>query len=328
VSASRQARALWIIGTQQAELRSEVLAAPGADELLVETLYSGLSRGSERLVFEGRVPESEYERMRAPFQAGAFPYPLKYGYASVGRVIHGPAALREQLVFCLYPHQDFYLVPQGRVLPLPAGLPPARAVLAANMETALNGVWDGALRAGDRVCVIGAGVVGCLVAYLAARHPGCDVQLVDTDPRKRAIAEQLGVRFSLPSALPEDCDVVFHASGAASGLTSALRAAGLEARIVELSWYGDREVTLPLGAAFHARRLVLRSSQVGRLPSAQAARWSSERRLALALALLCDERLDALISSESPFEQSPQALRGLAESERYELCHRLRYHPH
>jgi 2-desacetyl-2-hydroxyethyl bacteriochlorophyllide A dehydrogenase len=331
-----QAQALWITSARCAELRSEPLHAPATDEVLVQTLYSGISRGTERLVFEGRVPESEYVRMRAPFQAGDFPYPVKYGYANVGRVIAGSQTLRGQSVFSLYPHQDFFVVPSDCVQILPAELPPARAVLAANMETALNGVWDAQLRAGDRVCVIGAGVVGCLVAYLAARHPGCEVQLVDSDPRKRATAETLGVGFALPSALPRECDVVVHASGAASGLRSALEAAGLEARVVELSWYGDSEVTLPLGAAFHSRRLSLRSSQVGRVPSAQAPRWSTQRRLALALRLLCDARLDALISDQSPFSAGPEVLRALfcsradsrastSASEQFALCHRLHY---
>jgi 2-desacetyl-2-hydroxyethyl bacteriochlorophyllide A dehydrogenase len=320
-----QARALWIIGVGAAELRTEPVHMPAAHEVLVQTLYSGVSRGTERLVYGGRVPESERERMRAPFQAGEFPFPVKYGYANVGRVIAGGGALCGQPVFCLYPHQDAYVVATASVHALPSALPPARAVLAANMETALNGVWDAELRAGDRVCVIGAGVVGCLVAYLAAQHPGCEVTLVDNDAQKRAIASTLGLTFAAPSALPKACDVVFHASGAPSGLRSALEAAGREARIVELSWYGDAEVTLPLGAAFHAQRLTLRSSQVGQLPSAQAPRWDTRRRMALALSLLCDPRLDALISSESPFEQAPEVFRALARPEHFELCHRLRY---
>jgi threonine dehydrogenase-like Zn-dependent dehydrogenase len=320
-----QAHAVWITGPCQAELRPEPLAERSEHQVRVQTLYSGISRGSERLVFEGRVPQSEYTRMRAPFQAGEFPYPVKYGYASVGRVVAGDAALCGQHVFCLYPHQDVYQVARECVHVLPEGLVPARAVLAANMETALNGVWDAELRAGDRVCVIGAGVVGCLVAYLASRHPGCEVQLVDCDPRKRAIAAALGLSFSLPDNLPSACDVVFHASASAEGLASAITAAGLEAHIVELSWYGDAELRLHLGAAFHAQRLTLRSSQVGRVPTAQAARWSTRRRLALALRLLCDARLDALISGESPFSEAPAVLSRLAGSEHFELCHRLRY---
>lgn len=320
-----RALALWITGVGQAELRPEPLSEPGADEVLVRNLCSGFSRGTERLVLAGRVPVSEHVRMRAPFQAGSFPFPVKYGYASVGEIVHGPEPLRGQRVFCLHPHQDFYVVPSAAVHVLPEDLPSARAVLAANMETALNGVWDAELRAGDRVCVIGAGVVGCLVAYLAARHPGCEVTLVDLDARKSPVAAALGVAFAQPSALPRECDVVFHASGAPAGLCAALEAAGLEARIVELSWYGDAQVSLPLGAAFHARRLSLRSSQVGRVPSGQAPRWNTRRRLALALSLLADAQLDSLLSGQTPFADAPSALRSLGDSERFELCHVLRY---
>jgi threonine dehydrogenase-like Zn-dependent dehydrogenase len=316
------ARALWITGAGQAELRDQALSGPGPDEVLVQTLYSGLSRGTERLVFEGRVPESEHQRMRAPFQAGEFPFPVKYGYASVGRVIAGGA---DETVFCLYPHQDRYVVPRASVLAVPEQVPAARAVLAANMETALNGIWDAELCAGDRVCVVGAGVVGCLVAYLAARHPGCQVVLIDRDERKAAVARALGLEFATPERLPADCDVVLHASGDPRGLASALAAAGLEARVVELSWFGQSEVALPLGGAFHSRRLTLRSSQVGRLANKQAPRWSHRRRLGLALALLDDARLDALISAESPFAQAPSVLSALAQRDHFALCHRLRY---
>lgn len=319
-----QAHALWITSAGRAELLPEALKSPVAGEVLVQALYSGISRGTERLVFTGRVPVSEHQRMRAPFQVGDFPFPVKYGYANVGRVVGGSPALHGQHVFCLYPHQDLYSVPESALYVLPNALPPARAVLAANMETALNGVWDAELRAGDRVAVIGAGVVGCLVAYLVARHPGCALQLVDPDERKHAVAEALGLPFA-PTATLRDCDVVFHTSGAPSGLSSALEAAGQEARVVELSWYGDAEVSLPLGAAFHARRLTLRSSQVGHVPSAQAPRWNTRRRMGLALELLCDAQLDALISSESSFAEAPSVLAALARPEHFELCHRLRY---
>jgi 2-desacetyl-2-hydroxyethyl bacteriochlorophyllide A dehydrogenase len=287
-----QALSLWVTGPRCAELRSEPLAAPGTGEVLVGAHYSAISRGTERLVFEGRVPPSERERMRAPFQAGAFPYPVKYGYASVGRVLWGSAALRGRTVFCLYPHQSAYVVPEASVLPVPEQVPAARAVLAANMETALNGIWDAELRAGDRVCVVGAGVVGCLVAYLAARHPGVCVTMVDVDGRKARVVESLGAAFAPPDAAPSECDVVLHASGSPAGLSTALAAAGVEARVVELSWFGDQRVELPLGEAFHAKRLSVRSSQVGRLPPYQAPRWSHRRRLGAALALLEDAALD------------------------------------
>ncbi len=319
------ARALWIMAPGQAEIRDEALAEPGPDELLVEARYSAISRGTERLVFEGRVPESERARMRAPFQVGEFPGPVKYGYASVGRVLQGPAELAGRDVFCLYPHQDAYVVASASVLPLPEAVSPARAVLAANMETALNALWDAELGAGDRVCVVGAGVVGCLTAYLAARYPGTEVTVVDVDARKGAIVERLGATFAEPQRAPGACDVVLHASGAPDGLRTALGLAALEARVIELSWYGDRPVSLPLGGGFHAQRLCLRSSQVGHIPPARAPRWSTRRRLATALSLLADPALDALFTSECPFAEAPRALAELCAPDGFELCKRIVY---
>ncbi len=240
------------------------------------------------LVYRGEVPASEFERMRAPFQQGDFPGPVKYGYASVGRVEQGPQALVGREVFCLYPHQTRYNVPADAVHPLPEGVPPARAVLAANMETAVNALWDAAPRVGDRIAVVGAGVLGLLVAWLAARMPGCEVEVIDTNAARAPVAGRLGVAFTSPDTARPDADLVVHASGSAAGLATSLRLAAFEATVLEMSWHGQHPVTLPLGEAFHSRRLTLRSSQVGHVATAQRARWSHRRRLALALALLRD----------------------------------------
>lgn len=312
-------------GSGRGELRPERVEAPDADEVLVRTLYSAVSRGTESLVFRGRVPPSEYERMRAPHQVGDFPAPVKYGYCSVGTVEQGPAALCGRAVFCLYPHQTRYVVPAAAVVPVPEPVPAARAVLAANMETAINGTWDAEIRVGDRISVIGAGVVGCLVAYLARRVAGCEVQLVDVDERKRSIAERLGVGFASPPQARGEADRVFEASGSPAGLRRGLELAGPQARVVVLSWFGDRSVELPLGGSFHARRLQIVSSQVGSLPPQQQARWTYRRRLELALRLLDDEVLDALVTVETPFERLPQAMATLADPRHFVLCHRVVY---
>jgi NADPH:quinone reductase-like Zn-dependent oxidoreductase len=316
--------AFWIVEPGRGEIRAERLPAPRADEVVVRTLFSGISRGTETLVFSGAVPESEHHRMRAPFQVGDFPAPVKYGYSNVGVVDEGPAALRGRPIFCLYPHQTRYVVPAAAVHTLPDGVPPARAVLAANLETAVNGLWDAAPRLGDRVAVVGAGAVGCLVAWLAARA-GCDVELVDVDARKAAAAERLGVAFETPADATRDADLVVHASGAAAGLATALELAAFEATVLELSWYGTRRAEVALGEAFHSRRLTLRSSQVGAIAPAQRSRWSTRRRMELVLRLLADDRLDALISGESGFEELPDLLPRLATSPGYTLCHRIRY---
>ena len=319
------AEAFWITGAQTGEIRAAELPVPGEGEVLVRTRFSGISRGTECLVFGGGVPASQYQAMRAPFQEGDFPWPVKYGYCSVGVVEQGPEALRGREVFCLYPHQSRYVVPAAAVLPLPAGLPAGRAVLAANMETALNGLWDAAPRPGDRIAVVGAGVVGCLLAHLAARIPGCRVQLLDIDPDKAGVAERLDVPFAGPEDAAADCDLVFHASGAPEGLVTALGLAGFEATVIEMSWFGDRPVPLPLGEAFHARRLTLKSSQVGQVAPARRARWDHRRRLAKALELLAEPRLDALITGEAAFRALPETLRALYQAPAGALCHRITY---
>jgi hypothetical protein len=319
------ARAFWITGPGQGEIRPEPLARCGADEVEVRTLYSAVSRGTETLVFRGDVPPGEYARMRAPFQAGEFPGPVKYGYISVGVVEDGPAALRGQAVFCLYPHQTRYVVPAAAVHPLPDGVPPARAVLAANLETAVNALWDATVRIGDRVAVVGAGTVGLLVAWLAARVPGCEVEVVDPNPRRAPIAAGLGARFAAPDAARGEADLVVHASGAADGARRALELAGFEATVIELSWFGARAVPLPLGEGFHAKRLTLRSSQVGAVAAAQRARWTHGRRLALALRLLDDAALDALVTGEDRFDDLPEVLARLAAGPGDTICHRIRY---
>ncbi len=276
-------------------------------------------------VFRGQVPASEFERMRAPFQVGEFPAPVKYGYANVGRVEAGAAHLVGKTVFCLYPHQTRYIVPADAVHPLPAGLPPARAVLAANMETAVNALWDARPCIGDRISVVGAGVVGLLVGWLASKQAGCEVEMVDTNPARAEVAARLGLAFSSPEAVRPEADLVLHASGNPRGLVTALSLAAFEATIVELSWYGDQTVSLPLGEAFHARRLRLCSSQVGSIANAQRGRWDHRRRMALALSLLQDDALDALVTHHAPFDTLPAVLERLANGSADTLCQRIDY---
>ena len=319
------ARAFWVAEPGRGELRGESLPSPSADEVVVRSLFSGISRGTEALVFEGRVPFSEQQRMRAPFQAGEFPGPVKYGYASVGQVERGPRELQDRVVFALYPHQTRYVVPAEAVHVLPDGVPAQRAVLAANLETAINGLWDARPHVGDRISVIGGGAVGGLVAWIAGRTPGCEVELVDTNSARASVARALGVRFAVPDRAMEGGDIVIHASGSAAGLALALRVAGFEATIVEMSWYGNHVVPLPLGEGFHARRLTIKSSQVGSLAPSQRARWDTRRRMQLALSMLADPALDALITGESPFEALPQVMAQLASAPGETICHRIRY---
>lgn len=309
-----KATAFWTVAAGRGELREEAIAAPGPGEVLVRTIASGVSRGTERLVWQGRVPPSQHQAMRAPLQRGEFPFPVKYGYCAVGVVEAGPAPLLGRRVFCLHPHQDRFVAPAALCQPVPDTVPDHRAVLAANMETAVNVLWDAVPRIGERALVIGAGVVGLLCAYLLARIPGLDLTVCDPDEQRGAVAATLGARFARPEEAPRDCDLLIHASATEEGLRQALLHAGFEARIIEVSWFGDREPALPLGEAFHARRLSLISSQVGAVAAPMRARRTHAERLALALALLGeDSRLDALLGPSVPFEELPDAMGRLLE---------------
>ena len=319
------AQAFWIVAPGQGELRSERLPEPRPGEILVETLASGVSRGTETLVFQGRVPESQRQIMRAPHQVGEFTFPLKYGYSSVGLVAAGPDDWLGRRVFCLHPHQDRYVVPRHAVVAVPAAVPDERAVLASNMETVVNALWDAPPRIGDRVAVVGAGVIGALAAAVASRIPGTAVQLVDVNPDKAAIASALGVSFAVPNVATPQADLVIHASATGEGLATALDLAGFEATIVELSWYGDQQVAVALGEGFHSRRLRLVSSQVGAVATPQRARWDRRRRLALAVDLLADARFDVLLAPPVPFARLPTVMCELAAGPSEVMCQVIRY---
>ena len=359
-------KALWYVAPGRAELRDEPISAPEPGEVRLRALYGAVSRGTERLVHAGRVPASEYDRMRAPMMGGAFPFPVKYGYATVGRVEAGPAELRGRTVFSLHPHQSMFNVPADAVTVVPDNVPPARAVMAANMETALNALWDGAPGPADRIAVVGGGLLGLLVAYLCARLPGAEVTVVDIAPSRAELARAIGAGFAAPSAAradetgsarvssarsrassdalcarmmelprgplaslasaaPADCDLVFHASASPAGLATALRLAGEEASVVELSWYGSGDVAAPLGEAFHSRRLRLISSQVGKVAPSHRPRWSHGRRLAAALALLADPALDVLLAPAIPFADLPASLPAVFRTDSNVICQLIRY---
>ncbi len=286
-----------------------------------------MSRGTESLVYLGRVPASQYAAMRAPFQEGDFPGPVKYGYLNVGRVAEGPTELVGRTVFSLYPHQTRFRVPAAALTPVPDAVPAERAVLAGTVETALNALWDAPPRIGDRIAVVGAGMVGCCVAALLARFPGVRVQLVDIDPARKEVAAALGVDFAHPEQATDDCDRVFHTSATQSGLQRSLELLAPEGSVVDLSWYGDQPVTLPLGEFFHSRRLSLRSSQVGAVAPERRGRHTAADRLGLALDLLRDPVFDVLITDESDFDELPQVMAEIAAGGRPGLCHRIRYGP-
>jgi len=319
------AHAFWLRAPGTGEIRPARLPEPGPGDVLVRTRYSGVSRGTETLVFRGGVPASQYTTMRAPFQEGDFPAPVKYGYLNVGVVEAGPPDLVGRTVFCLYPHQTGYVVPAGAVTPVPDGVPAARAVLAGTVETAVNALWDAPPLVGDRITVVGGGMVGCCVARLLQGYPAAQVTLVDVDPDRADVASALGVDFALPDDAPEGLDLVVHTSATSAGLQRSLDLLAAEGAVVDLSWYGDTEVRLSLGGAFHARRLAIRSSQVGSLSPTRASRRTAADRLALALHLLRDSAFDSLLTGESRFAELPEVMARLAAGSLPALCHSITY---
>ncbi|WP_425575032.1 dehydrogenase [Nocardioides panacisoli] len=319
------ARAFWLVEPGRGEIRPVELREPADGEVLVRAVVSGISRGTETIVFAGRVPPSQHDTMRAPFQEGDFPGPVKYGYLGVGVVEQGPDELRGRTVFCLHPHQTAYVVPAAAVVPVPDDVPPERAVLAGTLETAVNAVWDAAPLVGDRVAVVGAGMVGCCVARLIAGIPGTEVTLVDPEATRADVATALGVGFADPSAAAPGRDLVVHTSATEAGLRRSLELVAREGTVLDLSWYGDREVSIPLGEAFHSSRLTIRASQVGAVSPARRGSRSHRDRLALALELLRDPAFDVLLTGSSPFDELPIVLAELASGARPALCHTIRY---
>jgi threonine dehydrogenase-like Zn-dependent dehydrogenase len=318
------ARAFVVARPGAGEIRELTLPEPGPDDVLVRTLHSGISRGTETLVFRGEVPEDQRERMRAPFQAGDLPGPVAYGYLNVGVVEAGPPELLGRTVFCLHPHQTAYVVPADAVSPVPDGVPARRAVLAGTVETAVNALWDAAPLVGDRVAVVGAGMVGCCVARLLAGIPGVEVTLVDVDKERAATAAALDVGFATPAEAGGELDLVVHTSASSEGLQLAVDLLADEGTVLEMSWYGDRVVQVGLGGAFHSRRLRVVASQVGAVAPARRLHRSTSERLALALSLLRDDAYDALLTGRSPFEELPDVLAALAAG-RPALCHTIDY---
>lgn len=320
-----EAHAFWLREPGAGEIRTVRLPDPTSDDVVVRTLRSGISRGTETLVFRGAVPPSQYASMRAPFQEGDFPGPVKYGYLNVGVVEHGPPELTGRTVFCLYPHQTAYVVPAAAVVVVPDDVPADRAVLAGAVETAVNALWDAPPLLGDRVSVVGAGMIGCCVARLLARHPAVQVTLVDIDPAREKVATELGVAFALTEDAVGGQDLVVHASASSAGLQRCLDLLAPEGTVLDLSWYGDAEVTLSLGGAFHSGRLAIRASQVGTVSPARSRRRGPGDRLALALDILRDPALDALVSGSSPFDDLPDVLARLSAGTLPALCHTIRY---
>jgi hypothetical protein len=302
--AAAAGRALWYVDPGRAELRDEPLGPSAPGVARVRASHGAISRGTEALVANGRIPRSEFQRMRAPFMGGMFPFPVKYGYSTVGVVEAGSADLLGRTVFTLHPHQTLFDVPEAAAIPVPVNVPSWRAVLAANMETALNAVWDA-----------GPGPLG----------RAANVTLVDINPARATVASAFGLDFATPEQAPSECELIVHASASGAGLATALNLARDEGTILELSWYGNADISVPLGGAFHSRRLRLVASQVGMIAPSHRQTWTYRQRLEKALSLLADDRLDVLLEAPVAFAELPARLPSILAPGSGILCQRIDY---
>ena len=320
-----RSRAFWVVAPGRGVIREVSVPSVGPGEVAVRMLFSGISRGTETLVFSGQVPANQHDSMRCPHQEGQFSFPVKYGYIGVGRVeSEGPLAGRS--VFCLHPHQTHFVVPIDDVRPLPVGLEPGLAVLAANLETAVNGVWDARIEPDDRVTVIGAGVVGLLVAWRINQEYGHAVEVLDINKSRADVVKKLGLQYAEPTDATPERTVIIHASGSESGLRQALKLAAQEGRIIEMSWFGSKAVSLPLGENFHSKRLTIRSSQVGAIPPDKQSQWTYGSRMEMVLQLLSNHpELEILINEESAFADLPKTMTQMVNGSGEVLCHRVFY---
>jgi 2-desacetyl-2-hydroxyethyl bacteriochlorophyllide A dehydrogenase len=322
---SLEARALWFTAPRTAELRPERVPPPAPGEVRVKTIASAISHGTEMLVYRGEVPTDL--PLDLPTLAGDFSFPIKYGYASVGRVLDaGVEHLSpDDLVFVHHPHQEAFVVPADLPVRLPEGLDPTVGLFFANLETALNVVHDTPLRLGETALVFGQGVVGLLVTQLVKRAGADRVLAVDPIQKRRNLALDAGADEAfepgedlhqrvLEATAGRGADVAVEASSSGAALQAAVDAVATEGTVVVASWYGTKPVSLSLGGHFHRGRVRLRSSQVGRMNPELGSRWDRARRTETVHGLLPRLRLKGLISHQIPFEKAPEAYRLVDES--------------
>ncbi len=308
------ARALWHNSPFDSTLRREVLADSKDGELLLRSMFSLVSQGTERLVACGAVPESLYGSMRVPYMGGNFSFPVKYGYALVGEVLNQGHPWQGRAVFVMHPHQDYCVVAQRDCFCLPANVSPRSAVLAANLETAVTALWDARPLLGERVLVVGFGLLGALTALLLKRFPGLDLWISEPNSYRKDLAKKMGFHLWEGQHVGE-FDLCVHSSATEDGLQMALDVLGREGRVLELSWYGNKRSALSLGEAFHHKRLRIISSQVAHLPSDMQARWGYARRKELVFKLLHSSDWRLLPDAELGLEDLPSFFKALRKGE-------------
>tara|TARA_B100001113_G_scaffold7774_1_gene6337 strand:- start:2368 stop:3336 length:969 start_codon:yes stop_codon:yes gene_type:complete len=292
------AQSFWV-NKKKGVIKKELLRQPLAkDELLVKAHYSGISYGTEKIVFDSHVPTNQYKFMRAPHQVGEFNKEVKYGYLSVGKVIDGPNDMLNKMVYTMFPHQSIYVIKSTLVTLIPKHIPIRRALLTANMETAINAMWDSKPSIGDKVYVVGAGIVGILMAYVLSSTFGINVTVIDSDKNKKKLCEFFNIDFENSMDCIENPDIIYECSGNISVLSELINNSTLETKICILSWYGKQQSKIKMGENCFSRRLEIIFSQVGNITALKSKKWNNLSRRALALQLLDNKKLDILIDKK------------------------------
>jgi len=310
-----KSRTLVFAGPGQIVIEEQQAGTPRGDQLLVQTQFSGISAGTELLIYRGEAPPEMQADGNLPALAGTLAFPLHYGYSAVGEVIalgpEAPSELLGRLVFAFHPHASHFLVAAAAVTPLPDDLPAEAALFLPNMETAINFLHDGAPLAGERVVVFGQGVVGLLTTALLSRIPLGSLITADPDPMRRATSRDFGAAQSLsPSelqGLTQQADLTYELTGDPQALNQAISVTGFEGRVVLGSWYGTKQASLNLGGRFHRSRIRLLSSQVSTIASTLTGRWDKRRRLEFALQMVRAIEPARLITHRIPIERAAEA---------------------
>lgn len=311
-------RSLWHIDAGHSEIRSQNLD-PLPGQILLQSLYSLISLGTEKTIALGGVPGNVYDKMKVPYMEGSFSLPVKYGYSLVARSEEG------QCYHLMHPHQDLVSVNPESLTPVPPGIPPSRAVLVSNMETALTAYWDAGPLKDEKIMIAGFGLIGALTALLLRLKGFQDITVYEPDATRTGLARRLGFHTGDPGFDPGPFDLAFHSSGNASGLQHCLEVMGPEGRILELSWYGRQKITLGLGEHFHINRLRIIASQVSSIPRNLQGAWNFAKRKQEVLSLLADPCWDRLEIEEVPFETSPAVFYKIRHSQTKGLTYILKY---
>ena len=291
-------KSYWIDKKNKGYFKFGEISSINSNEIVVKTLFSGISYGTEKLVYSGKVPKSQRNLMKCPYQEGDFGNDIKYGYINVGKVVDGDKSYLGNNIFSLYPHQDFYKIPSNEALIIPNKIPLSRCLLIPNLETAINAVWDTLPSAGDRILVIGAGIVGLLTAYLINKIPGVNLFIVDKDPSKRKITKKLGINFL--DAIPKKFDArfIYECTGDHRILNSLKNNITVNSTICVLSWYGDKKSDIALGENFFSKRAKLIMSQVSKISPARYDLNNQDRRKIALDILDASNDLDHLIEKK------------------------------